>query len=270
MYDPCKDCGETDFVEDYRHGDVICTFCGLCVPSTPMVCDSITIISKVDKDRYSIERETAGKRPSADYSRVYHANEIFAQWCNTGPRLEDTHPEILELFDKFSLTEGSRDVRDWDHTYIKELCKKFGNSKVGECWIQIKRHCCGEALSDPPPPAWLVNKLRRHIALLSNAFDRTLYKPGKRKTNKDDAYIHKPNIHPLARHNFLHSGFLLQTLLRWEGALEEVNGTFYFPDIKTKSVKRKTRAMFDVLLQYLGWTFENGPYSNSIVPMDLN
>lgn len=266
MYEPCKDCGQSDFVEDYRHGDVICTNCGLCVPSTPMVIDSIVLTPCEDKKRYSFESSTFNKRPSAPYSRVYHANEIFAQWRNTGPRLEKTHPEILEQIDKFSLTPESRDVTDWDHTYIKDLCKKLGNSKVGECWVQIKRYVCGEALSDPPPPEELINKLRRHIALLSNAFDRTLYKPGKRKTSKDDIYVHTPNQHPLARHNFLHSGFIMQTLLRWEGALEEVNGQFYFPDIKTKSVKRKTRAMFDVLLTYLGWSFENGPYT----PMDLS
>jgi len=86
----------------------------------------------------------------------------------------------------------------------------------------------------------------------------------KEKQKKDEEYlpVGGNNNHPLARHNFIHSGFLIQCLLRWERKLELVNGAFYFPDIKTKSVKRKTRAMFDVLLNYLGWSFDNGPYKD--------
>jgi len=85
----------------------------------------------------------------------------------------------------------------------------------------------------------------------------TLYRPGKRRTTKDNVYSSK---HELSRHNFLHSGNVIQRMLVWENALDQVRGQFYFPDIKTAAVRRKTRRMFEVLLNFLGWSYELGPY----------
>lgn len=263
----CKECGSVEHVIDNKNGDVICTNCGVCC--SPVIFDTFYEFSR-DSVRYSIEANPLStpedlhkKRQSAPYRRLYHANEIIAQWCCTGPSIDGpkgTHPGFMEKILDFSCSPDAKDIGDWDHRYIKSLCKRFGERGLGERWAQIKRKVCFENIRESRPPKWLVSNLRRNIERLSDAFDRTLYKPGKRRTRKDEArYWGSP--HPLARHNFIHSGFLFQRLLHWEGMLSEVNGCFYFPGIKTKSVARKTQAMFSVLMKECSWSDDYGPYT---------
>lgn len=182
-----------------------------------------------------------------------------------------THPEFMvkvrEHAESLNVDGCGSPSSLWDHDYIKRLCKSLGEPKLCERWVQIKNWLYDNNLIyddevgvppvDPRPPEWLVIELRVMWGMLSNAFDHCLYKPGKRRTAKDNRYA---SDHPLARHNFLHSGYVIALMLRWCGMYDAVRGDFYFPNIKTKTVRQKTKRRFSILLDYLGWTFERGPY----------
>jgi hypothetical protein len=74
--------------------------------------------------------------------------------------------------------------------HTKDRKKKF--MKYYERFVQVKMHISKRVGVAMTPSYWLepihLRKLRRDFALLCMTFDQILYKPGKRRTVKDDEY----------------------------------------------------------------------------------
>jgi len=72
--DPCVDCGCTTFIDCIRSGDTVCFDCGL------VACRLVADVADYKHLRGYYTQESAKKRTSAPYNRVYHFNELMAQW----------------------------------------------------------------------------------------------------------------------------------------------------------------------------------------------
>lgn len=76
-------------------------------------------------------------------------------------------------------------------------------SKFAERWIMIRKRVAamrGWWVYQTLPSNNELIKFEDRFEMASKMFDHTLYKPGKRKTNKDRGGC---SCHPLARHNFI-------------------------------------------------------------------
>ena len=100
--------------------------------------------------------------------------------------------------------------------HYRQMCDKLGLKKFAERWVLIKVLLCGGYFKKSErghreflvygrfKPAYPSMReqyvLRNYFAIVSNAFDRVLYKRGKRHTVRDNIWSSE---HALARHNMV-------------------------------------------------------------------
>jgi len=152
-------------------------------------------------------------------------------------------------------------MRDFDSKIIQDCCRAMtklsGNpkwSKYSERWVQIKFYMVGkDKWTDP----WLTDMMEMKIQglarLASKCFDEHFYKPGKRRTNKDNIYYSK---HKYARHNFPNYNFSIQMFHLIIGGIDtwkEYKAWLFFPLLKTPGVILRLHQIWQHICEYNYW-----------------
>lgn len=247
----CPSCGHASWVRHDRECESVCTRCGWV--------DDSDVFPEVP---HGDQRH----RYSAPYSQVYHFNEVMAAWLNVGPVVPDADMERIRYyvatttvssFSSSSFTPNQRSVTKLssyvlDRPHIRQVCNTLKMRKYAERWVQIKKRLYPDWQVVYPRPSEL-HRLRCEFALVARAFNRTLYKQGKKRTVRDNLW-HSP--HNLARHNMPHYSWLIQNLLFRIGGqelLDKVSANTFFPIQRTPAVRRRLRRMWAVICLALDW-----------------
>jgi hypothetical protein len=154
-----------------------------------------------------------------------------------------------------SVTDRRLDVKQLERAHIRLICNMVGLKKFAERWVQIKKRLDPEWEVVYPTNAEMY-RLRSDFALVARAFNRTLYRQGKRRTVRDNVWR---SAHTLARHNMPHYSWLIQNLLNRIGGkalLERVSASKFFPIQRTASVRRRLRRMWAIICWDLQWPIE--------------
>jgi hypothetical protein len=271
----CVVCGNRDFVEDVREGDSICIGCGA-VANDPYFPDAPDVLC----NRY---------RESAPYQRLYHFNEVWSAYTCRGPPIPTAAVEQMRAFvrttpiasftrsgfkvDRGPLSTLNRrrlNPQTMQRVHYRQMCDALKMKKYSERWVSIKALLCGGAYMHdrrnkkliylkfgkfkPRYPTWIEqHQMRKYFVVISRAFDRRLYKHGKRHTVRDNVC---DSVHSLGRHNMPHYSWVIQNLLFRIGGQELLNrieADLYFPLQKTPAVRRKLRRMWALLCREVGW-----------------
>lgn len=147
-----------------------------------------------------------------------------------------------------------------DSETIKRTCRAIpGGRKYAERWIDCRyrilerrRDYLGTG-SDPTivyPTPKQFSRVRNEFVEISRAFDKVLYKPGRRRTRKDTEYS---SSHELARHNIINYHFIFHNLLLRAGCRRAVSAHFFFSLLSTERVLSHLHAMWTVLCEHLNW-----------------
>lgn len=252
----CPVCGRYAWARDPVHCESICTSCGWV--------DESDVFPEIPHSHVRY-------RHSAPYSQVYHFNEVMAAWLCVGPSIGDEDMHRIRNFVRDtpiatftpttftvafgSVTERRLDIKQLERPHIRLICAMVGLKKYAERWVQIKRRL---------DPQWTVvypngpemYRLRTDFALVARAFNRTLYRQGKRRTVRDNLW---KSPHTLARHNMPHYSWLIQNLLNRIGGqalLNRLSVNKFFPIQRTASVRRRLRRMWAIICWDLQWPIE--------------
>lgn len=252
----CPVCNRNHFVRDDVHGESICCGCGWV--------DESDVFPEIPHSHVRY-------RNSAPYSQVYHFNEVMAAWLCVGPRIPDADMDAIRHYlastpiatvtpTSFTVARGfvtkkRLQPKQLERQHIRHICHNVGLKKYAERWVQIKRRLDPTWVVVYPSNEQLYN-LRRDFALVARAFNRTLYRQGKRRTVRDNLWS---SGHSLARHNMPHYSWLIQNLLNRIGGqalLEKVSADKFFPIQRTASVRRRLRRMWAIICTDLGWPIQ--------------
>jgi hypothetical protein len=200
------------------------------------------------------------------YERATHLNERLAQYLLDDPPMADELFELVEneAFEPTYPTYNSLTKED-----IRKICrsikvprglqeqfrsKKFkmkplvNMTKYVEKWLHIKNRLCG--YTPNYPSGWVIEQLRTKFAQLQVPFEIIRHKP------ECPGGMHKCHLLYKCRHNFINYNFtiieLLKLIIKDDKVVEE-EFLPMFPQLKSPSKRRQLRAMWDKLIDYIGW-----------------
>lgn len=207
-------------------------------------------------------------RGPTSYQRAYHFSERMAQWTLSGPptphwivevvyqtwirrKRKKTYPRLA-----FSFQPAQR-KRQLDTilnaNFVKKVCRSMNQSKWAERWVEIRFQCLQRQnipMQITYPSNYEMDEIIRTFKLVSQTFDRKLYKGGARRTGKDHNFH---SDHPLARHNLMNYNLIMHQLLFMLDIRRKVNAHFYFPLLVTEKVLRRLLEMWQIIADTYGW-----------------
>ena len=242
----CPNCqNDEDFILDLE--GYICACCG-CVPEVGVVVDDVAPTyygdDGIPNDPGPLNRPVAAR--SSHYHRPYHLREQLSQWLGTGPRA------LQWVVDSVGRCIPSS--RELNSERIKAACREIKAHKYAERWCDIRRRVLlarGQPVRMLFPSGDQLRNILADFDGVSRAFDRTLYRSGRRKTKKDD--IFGRNAQPLSRHNMLNYHLVIHHLFIRRGVRRRVQAHFFFPLLKSEKVLAKLHRMWEVICKDLGW-----------------
>jgi len=150
--------------------------------------------------------------------------------------------------------------------HIKQLSKSVGEKAYGERFVQLKIRLSEAAGVEMVPNFWLppevIEANNADFVHLSFAFDRLLYKSGKRKTTKDqdlrDDCLRPGSVQEegenkhLLRHNMCSNSFIFRELTykNAKHLFELASADFFWPLPKTTRVLANLIRMYNILADY--------------------
>ena len=211
--DPCRNCGRTEVVCDYQHGDFICTHCG-CVLGDGRELMLLPTVSATTKTHSPPQRRL--------WKRGFHCNERITLWIGTEPPIPKVDWAKIKAeafsvgpngtpkygdpdnFDKGTVREILRSVTDdpehvisrtrWVH-YDKPF-KRRTFAIYQERWLGILQ-ALGRGRKYPQPSFCLVQRVKTMFDDLQRPFDAVRHKPGCKRRGPCHRGAHKVSTPPV-------------------------------------------------------------------------
>ena len=258
---PCRNCGECLFVEDYARGDIICQSCG-CVDDVlvvdtrgyqPAVTTEVVTQAPVVPPRFRrASRVVHSQNCSLPYKRITYFNERLTQWTGHEPEIPLADAEaIVKHWKRWAPCAYPADwqykcdkgriravLNDLDTIAVKSGEPKRFVQKYLEKWLTIRTVLVRVPSTGKYATEELLQHLREQFVRLQGPFDRIV---------KDR----------IGRHSLLNYNFIIRRLL-------DLNGASWmgvdFPPLKTTAKRQRLIEMWKMICDALEWPYINNDH----------
>lgn len=230
---PCVNCNKTEYIEDHRSGDVVCSSCG-----------AVESERGIGLSTHFADRMKTKSKP---YQKVVHFRQRLAQLLGRDPRMRD---EVWEPLKQEVLNSMTREeLRRMGKNKWAAVIKRVGipgTKRLSANWIQARRRLReelnDETIAVPPDMCDVDGFLKRLCArycCVAVIFRELLYSPqGERSKDSE-----------LERRNMPNVNYITLQLMRLES--EEVFKEMapYFPQLVSKKQPGKNNQRWKLLSQ---------------------
>lgn len=221
----CRECkSESDFVEDYTSGDLICTRCGT--------------VGQGGGLAFSCHAFTHNPNQSKPYQKVVHFRQRISQLLCRDPEQDQ---DKIDLIGKH-IRDNEEILGPKEFYGIKtfsNICRKVGISpKLASHWMQIRKRLEILPACDPSPSSLLLHRITMRYICIANCFEHTLK---KRKGDNPSS--------PLMRNNVINLNYSIIQLIRIEDELEFQRLARFFPQLISQNQPAINNKRWEIILE---------------------